>query len=265
MTLSDLCKGIYPACPGIKSQPDFIVSLFQAAGCPFFGSESYRKQLFTGKKPLTESLKAAMPTPTIESLTAFLIEKMDDARVVNVIASFGIPETGMINKQALAEALAIQFRTIVESAPDCGENVLIVEYQNRKMKRNTDPFSLSIKPLYPGDQFYIKTVCRSSYKINIYDRIQHTWFFDNVGTQVWTGRRLYFSNHDAVRPRASSNYIIIPDTPPQQGVKVSVEMDARGFEGDFECEWIMIDSDGKPCFPNCHAFSFTISSTLIIE
>ena len=59
-----------------------------------------------------------------------------------------------------------------------------------------------------------------------------------------------FANHDKVRPRAEANSIGIPDTPPGKGIKITTSIDARGFEGKFECMWEMQDSDGNDCFPN---------------
>lgn len=55
-------------------------------------------------------------------------------------------------------------------------------------------------------------------------------------------------------------YIDIPDTPPHKGVKITVSMDARGFEGKSECKWIMADSDDNDCFPNSNTFTFLVSA-----
>ena len=65
--------------------------------------------------------------------------------------------------------------------------------------------------------------------MNIYEKFQHTWEFENTGTQVWRPQAL-FLNHDAVRPRADANYIDIPDTPPHKGVKITVSMDAAALK-----------------------------------
>ena len=114
--------------------------------------------------------------------------------------------------------------------------------------------------MYPGDQVYLKSKYRPTYQVNIYERFQHTWEFENVGTQVWRGRRLFFSNHESVRPRAEAVYIDIPDTPPHKDVKIIVSMDARGFEGKSECKWIMVDGDDNDCFPNSNTFIFVVST-----
>ena len=57
-------------------------------------------------------------------------------------------------------------------------------------------------------------------------------------------------NHDA----------LLPGSPPHMGVKITVSMDARGFEGKTECKWIMVDSDNNDCFPNSSTFTFVVST-----
>lgn len=134
------------------------------------------------------------------------------------------------------------------------------EEQQANPKEETTETYHSASVLYPGDQIYFKSKFRPTYQVNIYEKFQHTWEFENTGTQVWRGRRLYFLNHDAVRPRADANYIDIPDTPPHKGVKITVSMDARGFEGKSECKWIMVDNDDNDCFPNSNTFTFFVSA-----
>lgn len=211
-------------------------------------------------------MKTDLPSPIqIDGLITFFFNQIDNKKVGSIIAAFGMPESDDINKQALVAALALQFKEIVESASEDAANILILEYQNRKNSTNIDGFMAPMSVLYPGDQYYVREIRRSSYQVNIYEKFRHTWEFDDVGTQEWKERKLFFSNHAAVRPRADSVYILIPDTPPQKSVKVSVEMDARGFEGESECTWIMIDNEGNDCFPNSKAFTFTISSTFNID
>jgi hypothetical protein len=44
--------------------------------------------------------------------------------------------------------------------------------------------------------------------------------------------------------------IPVPDTDPGGFTKIVADIDARGFEGNFECKWEMQDADGVNCFPN---------------
>ena len=99
----------------------------------------------------------------------------------------------------------------------------------------------------------------------LYETFQHTWMFDNVGKQTWRGRKLFFSNHAEVRPTADQIYIDIPDTPPNRSVTLTVTMDSRGFEGTYECKWIMIDSKGNDCYRNSSQFHFIVRTRFAIE
>lgn len=259
VTLSEICKATYPACPTIKSQSAFIDGLFEACGCKLYESTSYKKQLFNGSKPFSNNLKSGLPEiKKLDTLIMFFENNISNNKLKDMIAAFGIPETGEVNKKALSIALAIQFKAIIDADADCGEDILLLEYQKHKIQPQESSFVSPASVLYPGDQYYIKTVVRPIYHVNTYDVFQHTWDFENVGTQMWKGRKLYFLNHDAVRPRADLIYIDIPDTPPNKSVKLTVDIDARGFEGESECKWIMVDSDNNDCFPNSSIFSFVV-------
>ena len=81
-------------------------------------------------------------------------------------------------------------------------------------------------------------------------------------------KRLYpqllieYYNTDTKCELAETNYIDIPDTPPHMSVKITVSIDARGFEGKSECRWIMVDSDNNDCFPNSNIFIFVVSTKM---
>lgn len=267
MTLPDLCKGTYSACPTLKSQAKFIDALFEAGGSKPYISDSYKKQIFSNPEKFTDNLKSEFRgKDNIASLTAFFENNLADDKLSTVISAFGIPEKETVNKKALSTALAMQFRAIVNSDTDDGEDVILLEYQkNKELTPEKTATAAAVSVLYPGDQVYSNMKFRPVYSVNVREDIVHTWNFSNVGTQTWTGRRLYFSNHDKVHPRASSNYIDIPDTPPGNRVKITVSMNAHGFEGKSECVWIMVDSDGNECFRHSGIFTFVIDANFKFE
>lgn len=93
MTFADLCCNVKKGCPSLRSQKMFIQELTKAAGSMFYESDSYYKQLFSGKKPLTDNLRAQLRgKDNMTQLTAFFEKRITD--VDKVIAAFGIPETG---------------------------------------------------------------------------------------------------------------------------------------------------------------------------
>lgn len=211
---------------------------------------------------MTADIKSSFHPFNKDGLSAFYNENIEDSKIRDVMLAFGIPPITEDKKDCLCRALAIQFKAFVESNTEEADDIVVMEYQ----KLLTEPQDKEVEAyhpasvLYPGDQVYLKSQFRPTYQVNIYDKFNHTWEFENAGTQVWRGRKLFFSNHDAVRPRASANYIDIPDTPPHKGVKITVDMDARGFEGKSECKWIMVDCDDNDCFPNSNTFTFVVST-----
>ena len=103
---------------------------------------------------------------------------------------------------------------------DDADDIVAMEYQKLLAEPQEEIKSYqTASVLYPGDQIYFKSKYRPTYQVNIYEKFQHTWEFENTGIQVWRGRRLFFSNHDAVCLRAEAVYIDIPDTPPHKSVK----------------------------------------------
>ena len=193
-----------------------------------------------------------------------LQENIEDDKTRNVMLAFGISPTMEENKDCLCRALSIQFRMFVGSNSDEVDDIVAIEYQKLLAEPKDEETKLHQPAgiLYPGDQICFKSKNRPTYQVNIYEKFQHTWEFENAGTQVWRGRRLFFSNHEDVRPKAETNYIDIPDTPPHKSVKITVSIDARGFEGKSECRWIMVDSDNNDCFPNSNIFIFVVSTKM---
>ena len=258
--------------PSRKNSGIFVMRCFCAAGSnhfPFTKGKRYTsgdvplpRKLYDGSRTMTPDIKASFHSFDEYGLTAFYKENIETAKMRDVMVAFGIPPTSKMNEDCLCRALAIQFRAFIESDTDEADDIAAMEYQKllADPKEETTETYHSASVLYPGDQIYFKSKFRPTYQVNIYEKFQHTWEFENTGTQVWRGRRLYFLNHDAIRPRADANYIDIPDTPPHKGVKITVSMDARGFEGKSECKWIMVDNDDNDCFPNSNTFTFFVSA-----
>ena len=251
VTFATLCDNVKGGCPSLRSQKKFIQELTKAGGSMLYVSDSYYKQLFSGSKPFTENLKEPLRgRDNLAQLTVFFEKKITD--VDRVIAGFGIPEAGTPNKHALAVALAIQLRAIVDSDEEDAPDVLILEYQTQCRANNDEPASAGLKPRYPGDDIYVGGTM--SYKIKSTDVFQHTWDLLNCGTQTWTGRRLVYIRDPRVdRPEANPDVIEIPEVKPGKSIKISTTFDGRGFDSGpyeaFHCKWEMQDDNGENCFP----------------
>ena len=252
MTFSELCKAVKPACPSLRSQKTFIQEMTKAAGNQFYESDSYFKQLFSGRKQLTDNLKLSLRgKDNLVALTAFFEARMVTDRVPDVVAALGIPETGTPNKHALAIALAVQLRTIVDCDDANAPDVLISVYQDQgqgQLQKTPAPAPAFIKPLYPGDDAYVGG--DTTHVIKSTDVFQHRWSLINTGTQAWIGRKLvYIRNPDIDRPEADPAVVEIPDVQPKAAIGITTTFDGRGFDGVFHCKWEMQDSEGRNCFP----------------
>ena len=264
MKLETLCSGVRSSCPNLKSREAFIDGLFEAAGQKPYISDSYKRNLCNGQKNFT--IEQKMPLrgrDNLQSLTAFFMKEIPDALATDVVAAFGIPEKDPPDKKALCTALAHQMRLLIDSDDEDVSDILTVEYQKEKnsIPGNDAGPQLTACPLYPGDSIYMRSQWRPVYSVDLDETFDHTWVFDNIGTQTWIGRRLYFSNHKEVKPKAESNYIDIPVTLPNHSVTLTVRMDARSFEKRSECKWIMINSEGDDCFPNSSQFAIVVDVT----
>ncbi len=244
MELNNLCRGVYPSCPKIKSQSQFIVGLFTAAGEGHV-SKSYAKQLFTGAKRFVENQKSPLRgKDNLSSLITFFETEISDVRAV--LIALGIPEKGEPNKKALAAALAQQVRLLIESAEEDVEDILILQYQQAK-QNDVAIDTVFSKPLYMGDN--ISVYHNSRYEIQSFEKITHTWEITNEGSILWKSRKLVYKRGPKDRPEANPNVIDIPDVPPKKSIKITTTIDGRGFDGVTHCIWEMQDSDGENCFP----------------
>lgn len=262
MKLTDLCGGVKPSCPQLKSQKIFIEKLFDAAGDKAFISDSYKKAFFNGSKPFNDKQKESFRLKdNLNSLIAFFENSIDDGKVNAVISCFGIPEKGEANKKALSIALAMQMKALIDSDTEEADDVILTEYQIAKVSSDrcsTDSFN---KPLYPGDDIYVDSYNNANYQINSHSKIKHTWKLQNRGSQTWIDRKLVYKRGVKDRPEAAPNIITIPETKPNEFVNVSTIFDGRGFDGVTKCMWEMQDKDDDNCFPGRNSlFCITIDA-----
>ena len=259
--LGDLCKGVKPSCPKLKSREKFIDGLFAAAGGAPFISDSYKQGLCNGGKPFTVALKEPnRGKDNLQSLITFFMTEIADAKVGDVLLKFGIPEKETPNKKALSVALAKQMKALIDDNEDVGE-IVILEYQRAKEDDSPEKMNMGMQPLYPGDSAYVQFTPNQIYKTDCYGTVQHTWSIQNKGKIKWIGRKLIYARGAKDRAEATPEEISISDVEPNGFVKLSTTIDARGFDGITRCIWKMQDSDGQNCFPKYESlFCVTIDA-----
>lgn len=278
MLLETYFKRLYPLVwdglyyPSRQNYGILVLRILSAAGstaCIYKKGKRYtsedvplERKLYDGSRTMSPELKSSFSPFDVEGLTDFFSESIKEEHLGNVATAFGIPPSPDISKIYLCKALSLQLNAFVDSDNEEASDIVALEYQ--KMLSAPQPEDKKeYRPataLYKDDQVYLRTTYKPTYDVKLYEKFTHTWNFENMGTQTWRGRRLFFSNHDTARPRAKAPYIDIPETPPHKGVVLSIEMDARGFEERTECRWIMVDSENNDCFPNSGYFSFFVNA-----
>lgn len=257
--------------PSRKNSGIFVSLCFMAAGSKYFPINKGRKytsedvalqrKIYDGSRPITLDVKKTFNPFDLKGLADFY-KKHLSGNMPTVALSFGISSDTEVDEGCLCVALAMQLKLFIENDSEDTDDVVALEYQ----KLLAEPKAVESESycpssvLYPGDQARLKSKYRPTYRVGIYEEFEHTWEIENLGTQVWQGRKLFLSNHNKIRPKTTMCYVTIPHTPPKKSVKIAVNMDARGFEEKSECKWIMVDEHGNDCFPNSGTFEFIIDT-----
>lgn len=274
LELSEYFSRIFPSTAGQMYYPSrknngiFVCFCFSTAGSNYFTPKTGRmtsadvpleRKLYDGSRKMSPELKASFKTFDADGLCAYFEKIIDKDKYGDVMLSFAIPPTEEKNPQALRRALADQFKEFIESDKEDAADIVAMQYQRYLTETETEPSSYHhISSLYPDDTVYIKPNHKRSYSGFMYEKLTVTWKFSNLGKQTWRGRKLYLSNHGEIRPRAESNYIEIPETPPNKGVEVTTVIELRPFEGHTTCHWIMVDSEDNDCYPGSRTFDIEI-------
>jgi len=119
------------------------------------------------------------------------------------------------------------------------------------LETTIEPSSVDISPLYPGDDLLLVSgLSTQRHEVGFYEAFEHTWEVKNNGTVTWEGRQLECINQASSRIKALNTTIAIPKTNPGDNIRLTVQYNARGFEGEFESIWKMKDHIGRLCFPD---------------
>lgn len=274
MELSEYFSRIFPSTaaqmyyPSRKNNGIFVCYCFSTAGSNYFTPKTGRmvsadvpleRKLYDGSRKMSQELKDSFKTFNEDGLCEYFEKIIDKDKYGDVMLAFGIPPTTEKKPQALRRALAVQFKAFIDSDAETAADIVAMTYQQLLEEPEQEVSSYHhVSSLYPDDIVYIKPEHKRSYTGFMYEKLEITWQFSNLGKQTWRGRKLYLSNHGEIRPRAESNYIDIPETPPNKGVKISAVIELRPFEGHTTCKWIMVDSDGNDCFPGSWMFDIDV-------
>lgn len=275
MELSEYFSRIFPSTAGQMYYPNrknsgiFVSFCFIEAGSNYFSHKPgdrmksddvpLERKLYDGSRKMSQDLKDSFKAFNEDGLCEYFEKIIDKGKYDDVMLAFGIPPTAEKKPQALRRALAVQFKAFIDSDEETAADIVAMTYQQLLEEPEQEVSSYHhVSSLYPDDIVYIKPEHKRSYSGFMYEKLEITWSFSNIGKQTWRGRKLYLSNHGEIRPRAESNYIDIPETPPNNGVKVSAVIELRPFESRTTCKWVMVDSNGNDCFPGSWMFDIDI-------
>ena len=273
MKVSEYFRRIFPCTnqemyyPSRKNYGIFVSCSFTSAGSSYFNLPNRRltsedvplgRKIYDGR-PLSADLKASIRTFDCTGFCEYCEKIIDKTKYRDIMQSFGIPPTTKEEPALLRKALAEQFKLFVDGNSEEADDIVAMTYQQYLSEPDQEPQTFHhISSLYPDDIVYLKPEHKRSYLAFMYEKIEVTWQFSNLGKQTWRGRKLYLANHDKIRPRAENNYVEIPDTPPKTGVEIHAIIDTRGFQEKSQCHWIMIDEDGNDCFEGSRTFDIEI-------
>lgn len=257
---------LYGSLTNQKNQGVYIIRFFNAAGSRHF-TLSENRQHWTNEylenerhyakdRVLTDEIKASFPNPIdIDGLTRFIADSLDSNKLASCMADFGVPTGTEVDKDKFAKALSIQFgRFVISTESDISNDVWQI-YQSLLNGEEINPRDIR-GPRYFGDAV---GVFSDSKRIaaNCYESLRYVWSIQNRGNKEWHGRKLVLVNAGEIYPEIAQTVIPIPDTRPNETIKIATDINAGGFEGKFDCKWEMQDADGENCFPN-YTWDFNI-------
>lgn len=256
---NEFLKNLYRYLDNQKNQGIYVIQFFNAAGSRYFEMPlSYAKRTngaleaerqYVKNRSLTAEIKNSFPNPiNLDGLAAFIDRNLPINKLAACMAEFGIPSGAEQDKTKFAHALAAQFGLFVTTPGDDVDNAVWERYQTLLVGQpiSTDDIS---GPRYAGDDVLVEFGGRR-HEADCYEIIHHEWKLQNRGTREWHDRKLVLVNQVEIHPRPLKTVIPVQDTRPGEFTKIATDIDARGFEGNFECKWEMQDADGENCFPN---------------
>lgn len=254
-----ILKKLYRFLDHQRNQGVYVIQFFNAAGSNYFHlSENCQHQTnvyleterrYALNKSLSPEIKGSFPNPVyLDNLTSFISHNMKQGSLAQCMEQFGVPSDVEQDLEKFSRSLAIQFSRFVNIDVDDVHNSVWEIYQ-ALLKGNEITQEDLRGSRYKGDDVYVDER-NKMHEADCYEIIHHEWKIQNRGSIPWRNRKLVMVNQADIHPRPVKKVIPLQDTNPNEFINIATDIDARGFEGDFECKWEMQDADGKNCFPN---------------
>ena len=263
----EFLKKLYAFLSNQRNQGVYVVRFLYAAGSNYFRLPENRQHQTNGyleaerryalNRSLTPEIKASFQNHVrLDDLTGFISQNMKRDSFAQCMEEFGVPSDAAQDLEKFARALAMQFNLFVNTEDDDVPDSVWQVYQT--LLKGSEITQEDLRGArYKGDDVYVD-IGNRKHIADCYEIVHHEWRLQNRGEVPWRNRRLVLMNQAEIHPRPVQTIIPIQDTDPGEFTKIATNIDARGFEGDFECKWEMQDADSENCFPN-KKWEFNIS------
>lgn len=248
ISFSEFCDKAKAEYFGYASQYSYMQGLVKALRIDRKYSDDHLKAVYNGSKTFNSNLKRHFPRPVDRTaLYNFYYSKIKDDTLPVMADSFGVKASLPRKKEYMASALADQVKAFVESYTDDTEPIVPKSYERAMVTQETTGFSF-VGARYGGDGLWVEEKDRD-HNVHCYSVFQHQWVIHNTGTCDWIDRKLVLVNKAEVPASFSPEIVAVPYTPHNKIARVSVNVDVHQYDDKYTAYWMMIDSDGKDCFP----------------
>lgn len=141
------------------------------------------------------------------------------------------------------------------------EMLLVEQRQARLAQRGGSSSTRSEEPIRPAEtrpgdrsEFVADLTLPDGSAVAADEPLEKCWRLRNAGTVVWRDRRLERIGPCSGPATISSHHDVpIANTQPGETVDVVVQLVAPSLPGTAIAYWQMVDSEGRPCFPDRYA------------
>jgi hypothetical protein len=246
-----------------QSQDIFVLDIFSALcnGDRPVGlsgiDASHRKALFNkgGKyRGLTKPIKAHIrENNNSETFIAYCESSVATSKFGELCTAFDAPHN--TSRTMLFKAIFANFVEFAKSSDDFTSNTFIMDFLNNPPIEYSTDEDNSLSPISAGDNFtLVRQTLTYPYTQEIYKTFTHHWIIKNTGSAIWDNRHMDFVNRGQIPLKLTNNSKLnIEKVLPNNETTITIEVETRHMEGEYEIILDMENSEGRLCFPDKRA------------
>jgi len=229
-----------------NNEKDSLYSKYLPSGLTGYDS-TYRKRLFRETKytrlssPIKEYI---LSNQNKDTFFKYLNFTLTENNFKELCADFEL--SIYTEKIALFEGVFEQFIEFAKNREDSADNVIQKTIEKYLSIKPTER-KIDLSSLYPNDMGIIENGNNIVYEKDCYQKFNHSWLIKNIGAITWEER--YYEICKTTSLKTNPYQIKIPVLRPKEETVLTVAIDTRHFEGNFELAWTMRNKDKQECFP----------------